>query len=110
MIELEQIAQQHELILIEDSCEGFGGHVRHCARSDRSAAPASLAFYPNKQITTGEGGMIVTDDDNFADACRALRNQGREGMSWLAHQRAGLQLSPQRDQRRPGRRAMRAAR
>src|SRR5690606_32457454 len=44
---------------------------------------------PNKQITTGEGGMIVTDDDVLADACRALRNQGREGMAWLAHQRLG---------------------
>ncbi|HEX8339917.1 MAG TPA: DegT/DnrJ/EryC1/StrS family aminotransferase, partial [Tepidisphaeraceae bacterium] len=42
-----------------------------------------------KQITTGEGGMIVTDDDRFADTCRALRNQGREGMAWLAHQRLG---------------------
>src|SRR3954454_15936081 len=48
-----------------------------------------FGFYPNKQITTGEGGMIVTDDDNFAAACRALRNQGREGMDWLAHQRLG---------------------
>ncbi len=48
-----------------------------------------FAFYPNKQITTGEGGMIVTDDDSFASACRALRNQGREGMAWLSHQRLG---------------------
>jgi perosamine synthetase len=48
-----------------------------------------FAFYPNKQITTGEGGMIVTDDEAFAEVCRALRNQGREGMSWLAHQRLG---------------------
>jgi len=92
MVELEQIAQKNELILIEDSCEGFGGKVTS-STGDRpigSFGRASVfGFYPNKQITTGEGGMIVTDDDRFADICRALRNQGREGMSWLAHQRLG---------------------
>jgi perosamine synthetase len=88
MPEVEQIARQHELVLIEDSCEGFGG--RHGTRPIGSFGRAGIfGFYPNKQITTGEGGMIVTDDDTFAGACRALRNQGREGMSWLAHQRLG---------------------
>jgi len=88
MIELEQIAQQHQLALIEDSCEGFGGRVGD--RPIGSFGKASVfGFYPNKQITTGEGGMIVTDDDEIAAACRALRNQGREGMSWLAHERLG---------------------
>jgi perosamine synthetase len=88
MTELEQIAQQHELVLIEDSCEGFGG--RHGTRPIGSFGRASVfGFYPNKQITTGEGGMIVTDDDAFAAMCRSLRNQGREGMAWLAHQRLG---------------------
>jgi len=48
-----------------------------------------FGFYPNKQITTGEGGMIVTDDDNLAATCRSLRNQGRDGMDWLAHARLG---------------------
>ena len=92
MLELEQIARRNELILIEDACEGFGGQVSTAAgdRPIGSFGRASVfGFYPNKQITTGEGGMIVTDDDRFADACRALRNQGREGMSWLAHQRLG---------------------
>jgi perosamine synthetase len=88
MPELEQLAKKHDLLLIEDACEGFGGHVGH--RPIGSFGLASVfAFYPNKQITTGEGGMIVTDDDGFADTCRALRNQGREGMAWLAHQRLG---------------------
>jgi len=88
MAELEQIAQKNELVLIEDSCEGFGGHSGK--RAIGSFGRASVfAFYPNKQITTGEGGMIVTDDDALASACRALRNQGREGMAWLAHQRLG---------------------
>lgn len=92
MVELEQIAQRNELIFIEDCCEGFGGRVVTSTgeRPIGSFGRAGVfAFYPNKQITTGEGGMIVTDDDRFADVCRALRNQGREGMAWLAHQRLG---------------------
>ena len=88
MIEVEQLAQQHELILIEDACEGFGG--RFAARAIGSFGRAAVfAFYPNKHITTGEGGMIVTDDDTLAAVCRSLRNQGRDGMNWLAHQRLG---------------------
>ncbi len=88
MAELEQLAQKHELVLIEDACEGLGGKLGQ--RPIGSFGRASVfAFYPNKQITTGEGGMILTDDDKFAELCRALRNQGREGMSWLAHQRLG---------------------
>jgi perosamine synthetase len=92
MIELEQMAQKNELILIEDSCEGFGARLGNgpSMRSIGSFGRASVfGFYPNKQITTGEGGVIVTDDDTFATTCRALRNQGREGMAWLAHQRLG---------------------
>src|SRR5205085_6896498 len=80
------------LMLIEDCCEGFGGRVG--AHGDELQIGSfgnagCFAFYPNKQITTGEGGMIVTDDDEFAAVCRSLRNQGRDGMAWLAHQRLG---------------------
>lgn len=92
MVEVEQLAQKHELILIEDACEGFGGKFgsKAAERPIGSFGRAGVfAFYPNKQITTGEGGMIVTDDDSFAALCRSLRNQGRDGMSWLAHQRLG---------------------
>ena len=88
MIELEQVAQKNELILIEDACEGFGGQFKTRPIGSFGRA-AVFGFYPNKQITTGEGGMIVTDDDTFADLCRSLRNQGREGMNWLAHARLG---------------------
>jgi perosamine synthetase len=89
MIELEQIAQKNELLLIEDGCEGFGGTVGE--RPIGSFGRAGVfSFFINKQITCGEGGMIVTDDDVFASACRAYRNQGREGMAWLAHQRVGF--------------------
>lgn len=88
MIELEQFAQKNELLLIEDGCEGFGGTFGE--RPIGSFGRAGIfSFFLNKQITTGEGGMIVTDDDTFANACRAYRNQGREGMAWLAHQRVG---------------------
>ena len=88
MIEIEQVAQKNELILIEDACEGFGGLF--ASRPIGSFGRAAVfGFYPNKQITTGEGGMIVTDDDNFAAVCQSLRNQGREGMNWLAHARLG---------------------
>ncbi len=49
-----------------------------------------FGFYPNKQITTGEGGMILTDDDYLADMCVSLRNQGRgKDSSWLGHDRLG---------------------
>lgn len=88
MPELEQIAQKHELALIEDACEGFGGFAGKRAIGSFGRAGV-FGFYPNKQITTGEGGMIVTDDDAFAALCRSLRNQGRDGMAWLAHQRLG---------------------
>jgi perosamine synthetase len=88
MKEVELFARQHELVLIEDSCEGFGGI--YADRPIGSFGRAGIfGFYPNKQITTGEGGMIVTDDDVFAATCRSLRNQGREGMAWLAHERLG---------------------
>lgn len=91
------IADKHEIRLIEDSCEGLGGRWR-----DRPIGAfghsAVFGFYPNKQITTGEGGMVVTDDDRVADVCRALRNQGRapstmQGGSagnWLTHELIGF--------------------
>jgi len=88
MIELERIAQKNELVMIEDCCEGFGGKQKDRAIGSFGRAGV-FGFYPNKQITTGEGGMIVTDDTRFAQMCRSLRNQGRDGMSWLAHQRLG---------------------
>lgn len=88
MLEIEQLCRKNELVLIEDCCEGFGGLAgkRPIGSFGRAGV---FGFYPNKQITTGEGGMVVTDDDTFAAVCRSLRNQGRDGMSWLAHQRLG---------------------
>lgn len=90
------IAAKHELHLVEDSCEALG--TTHKGRRCGSFGRAGVfGFYPNKQITTGEGGMIVTDDAYLASACRSLRNQGRPAPkpgesklgSWLAHDRLG---------------------
>jgi perosamine synthetase len=88
MLETERFAWDKKLVLIEDSCEGFGGKIGEKPIGSFGVASV-FGFYPNKQITTGEGGMIVTDDEAFADHCRSLRNQGRDGMAWLAHQRLG---------------------
>jgi perosamine synthetase len=94
-----KIAAKHEIALIEDSCEALG--TTHKGRPCGSFGRAGVfGFYPNKQITTGEGGMIVTDDSHLADLCKSLRNQGRdvfpdsasEGQklgSWLQHPRIG---------------------
>ncbi len=82
---INTIARQYHLTVIEDSCEALGAEYK--------GRPAGMlgdygvfAFYPNKQITTGEGGMVVTDDDRAAELMRALRNQGRApGDTWLQH-------------------------
>ena len=89
MHEVTQLAARHEIPLIEDACEGLGSS--HKKRKVGTFGRCGVfGFYPNKQITTGEGGMVVTNDRNLADLCRSLRNQGRDpGGSWLAHARLG---------------------
>jgi len=82
---LKSIVKDHDLTLIEDSCEALGATYQH-KNAGMLGDFGVFAFYPNKQITTGEGGMIVTDDDQFAEHMRALRNQGRApGDTWLQH-------------------------
>ncbi|GIK15432.1 MAG: polysaccharide biosynthesis protein [Planctomycetota bacterium] len=84
------IARRHKLILIEDSCEALGAEYRGI-RAGALGDAGVFGFYPNKQITTGEGGMITTNDANLAAMCRSLRNQGRDaGAGWLAHPRLGF--------------------
>ncbi|MDY6914391.1 MAG: DegT/DnrJ/EryC1/StrS family aminotransferase [Planctomycetota bacterium] len=86
--EYERIARKHNLMLIEDCCEALGGCL-----GDRPAGSFGecgvFAFYPNKQITTGEGGMIVTNNQDIRDLCVSLRNQGRATSAWLNHARLG---------------------
>jgi perosamine synthetase len=86
---LEEIAARHDLLLIDDSCEAIGASYRGRPVGSFGRAGA-FAFYPNKQMTTGEGGMVVTNDARLAELCRSLRNQGRATMgSWLEHERLG---------------------
>lgn len=87
--ELERIARRYHLKLIEDSAEAIGAEYR--GRKAGSFGDAALfAFYPNKQMTTGEGGAVLTNDEHMAKLCRSLRNQGRgDGNDWLQHERLG---------------------
>jgi perosamine synthetase len=87
--DLTGLARERGWRVIEDSCEGLG--CRHEGRPLGSFGDAGVfAFYPNKQITTGEGGVVVTDDDEIASVLRSLRNQGRDtDGTWLRHVRLG---------------------
>ena len=82
---LQETADHYGLILIEDSCEALGAEYKH-KKAGQFGDFGVFAFYPNKQITTGEGGMVITNDKKYADTIRALRNQGRApGDTWLQH-------------------------
>lgn len=82
-------AEKHGLSVLEDSCEALGSTLNG-KKAGTFGVMSTFAFYPNKQITTGEGGIILTDDDGLADMCCALRNQGRGKMSgWLGHEMLG---------------------
>ena len=83
------LAAQRGIRVIEDACEALGAEYRN--RKAGSLGDAGIfAFYPNKPITTGEGGMLVTADRQLAETIRALRNQGRRpGDGWLGHELLG---------------------
>jgi dTDP-4-amino-4,6-dideoxygalactose transaminase len=86
---INAVAKEHGLTVIEDSCEALGATYKgkHAGTLGEFGV---FAFYPNKQITTGEGGMIITDNDEAANFMRALRNQGRApGDTWLQHTHLG---------------------
>lgn len=89
IMRIKDIADRHGLKLIEDSCEALGSEYKGIKAGSKADA-AVFAFYPNKQITTAEGGMIVTNDDYTAALCRSMRSQGRPitGL-WLEHERLG---------------------
>jgi len=84
-----EAAARHNLSVVEDSCEALGSAL-NAKKAGTFGKMSAFAFYPNKQITTGEGGMILTDDDTLADMCVSLRNQGRgRAGGWLSHERLG---------------------
>jgi len=84
-----ETAEARGIPVVEDACEAVGATYRGRLAGTFGLA-STFAFYPNKQMTTGEGGMIVTDDEPLADLCVSMRNQGRDpGAGWLAHARLG---------------------
>jgi perosamine synthetase len=83
-------ARRWELAVVEDACEALGAAYRGRSVGTLGDA-AAFAFYPNKQMTTGEGGMLVTDRAEWAALARSLRNQGRDPTDdWLDHSRLGF--------------------
>jgi perosamine synthetase len=90
IVDIAAIAEARGWSLIEDACEALGSSTENRPAGSFGAASA-FAFYPNKQLTTGEGGVVVTDDADLAAMFRSLRNQGRdENSTWLRHVRLGF--------------------
>jgi perosamine synthetase len=96
MDQFRALADSHGLRVLHDTAEAFGSEYFSAARKQwlkvgTLADVSVFAFYPNKQITTGEGGVIVTDDDEVAAYCRSGRNQGRAAKAeWLQHDMMGF--------------------
>ncbi|MBS1884039.1 MAG: DegT/DnrJ/EryC1/StrS family aminotransferase [Actinobacteria bacterium] len=89
--ELEALAAKHGLGLLEDSCEALGAVDSEGRMVGTRGNFATFAFYANKQMTTGEGGVIVPTDAGAAARLRSERNQGRAvDMGWLDHDRLGF--------------------
>ena len=88
--ELQEIAGRHGITLIDDSCEALGARYKQQPLGAQGQ-DAVWAFYPNKQITTGEGGIVTTFSEETWNLLKSLRNQGRaDGGGWLDHARLGF--------------------
>ena len=87
---LKRLAKKHHLFLIEDSAEALGSLYKN-KKCGSFGDAAVFAFYPNKQMTTGEGGMILTNNKKIAELCKSMSNQGRKikDGAWLEHVRLG---------------------
>jgi len=86
---LIDLARTHQLSLVEDACEAIGALYKG-RRVGTLGDAAAFAFYPNKQMTTGEGGMLTTRHEGWDKLFRSLRNQGRDVFdAWLTHSRLG---------------------
>jgi dTDP-4-amino-4,6-dideoxygalactose transaminase len=88
--ELRVIAERHGLWLIDDSCEALGAEYKGSPVGSHGVSGA-FGFYPNKQLTTGEGGMVTTHSEEEWELLKSLRNQGRSYDSrWFHHVRLGF--------------------
>jgi perosamine synthetase len=86
---LQEVAERHGLTVIEDACEAIGAEYKG-RKAGTLGDVGVFAFYPNKQMTTGEGGVLVTDREDWDILFRSLRNQGRDVFdAWLNHTRLG---------------------
>ncbi|MBI2654846.1 DegT/DnrJ/EryC1/StrS family aminotransferase [Candidatus Woesearchaeota archaeon] len=74
MDSLQEIAYKHNLHIIEDACQAHGAEFN--GRKVGTFGTGCFSFYPSKNMTTGEGGMITTNDDGIAERCRLIRNHG----------------------------------
>jgi perosamine synthetase len=89
--ELERVAAEGDLGLLEDACEALGARDSEGRLVGSRGGLATFAFYANKQLTTGEGGMLAVPDDEVAADVRSQRNQGRApDMDWVDHDRLGF--------------------
>jgi perosamine synthetase len=87
----ERIAREHGLALVEDACEALGARHADGAPVGGRGSPAVFGFYANKQLTTGEGGMVTLADATLKQQIDSERNQGRApDMDWLDHDRLGF--------------------
>jgi len=89
---LQSVARRHNLVILEDACEAIGakfGQLSNARRVGSFGDLAVLGFYPNKQLTTGEGGAVLAQDPAHAARLLGLRNQGRAGIDWLNHAEPG---------------------
>ena len=86
---LEEIAERHGLPIVEDACQALGAEYRG-RPVGASGHPAVFAFYPNKQMTTGEGGAVAVATEDEWSLLKSLSNQGRsDSGEWLTHARLG---------------------
>jgi perosamine synthetase len=87
----EQIAGRHDLAIVEDACEALGARHADGVAVGGRGHPAVFGFYANKQLTTGEGGMVTLADSGLKQIIDSERNQGRApNMAWLDHDRLGF--------------------
>jgi dTDP-4-amino-4,6-dideoxygalactose transaminase len=88
---LERLASDRGLWIVEDACEALGARHGDGTSVGARGNPAVFAFYPNKQMTTGEGGIVVSPDPTTKERIDSERNQGRApDMGWLDHDRLGF--------------------